>query len=101
MLRLLSLILLGLTMSAGVRAADLEAGKAKSTICSACHGQNGISANPLWPNLAGQKDQYLIAQLKAYRDGSRKNPLMSPMATGLSDADIENLAAYYGSLNCQ
>ena len=101
MLRILSLILLGLASSGGAGAADLEAGKARSATCTACHGQNGISANPLWPNLAGQKDQYLIAQLKAYRDGSRKNPLMSPMATVLSDADIENLAAYYSSLDCQ
>lgn len=79
-------------------AADPEAGKAKSATCVACHGPEGISNNPLWPNLAGQQDQYLIKQMKAFRDGKREDPLMSPMAAGLSDDDIENLAAYYSSL---
>ena len=45
-------------------------------------------------NLAGQKEAYLAAQIKAFRDGTRQNPMMSPMAQGLSDADIANLAAY-------
>ncbi len=79
-------------------AADPEAGKAKSATCVACHGADGISPNPLWPNLAGQKDQYLAKQLKAFRDGDRKDPLMSPMSAALSDEDIENLAAYYSGL---
>lgn len=79
-------------------AADAEAGKAKAAICVACHGPEGVSSNPLWPNLAGQKDQYLIKQMKAFRDGERKDPLMSPMSAGLSDDDIANLAAYYSGL---
>ena len=79
-------------------AADAEAGKAKAAVCVACHGPAGVSSNPLWPNLAGQKDQYLVKQMKAFRDGERKDPLMSPMAAGLSDEDIENLAAYFSSL---
>lgn len=93
--------LAGLALTTSVQAADAEAGKAKSGGCVACHGENGISNNPIWPNLAGQKDQYLIAQMKAFRDGARKDPLMSPMAAALSDADIENLAAYYSSLDCK
>lgn len=79
-------------------AGDPEAGKAKSSTCVACHGANGVSANPLWPNLAGQKDQYLIKSIKAYRDGDRNDPMMSPMAAPLSDEDIADLAAYYSSL---
>jgi cytochrome c553 len=79
-------------------AGDVAAGKAKSATCTGCHGANGISANPLWPNLAGQKDAYLVKQMKAFRDGSRSDPMMTPMAKPLSDADIENLAAYYSSL---
>ncbi len=79
-------------------AGDAEKGKAKSAVCVACHGTDGISPNPQWPNLAGQKDQYLILALKAYRDGDRQNPIMSPLAQGLSDEDIENLAAYYSGL---
>lgn len=82
----------------GAYAADAEAGKAKAAVCVACHGPEGVSANPLWPSLAGQKDQYLIKQLKAFRDGERKDPLMSPMSAGLSDDDIANLAAYYSGL---
>jgi len=79
-------------------AGDVAAGKAKAATCSGCHGATGISANPLWPNLAGQKDAYLVKQLKAFRDGARSDPMMTPMAKPLSDADIHNLAAYYSSL---
>ncbi|MDT8387263.1 MAG: cytochrome c [Thiogranum sp.] len=79
-------------------AADAAAGKAKSATCAGCHGPAGVSANPLWPNLAGQKAPYLAKQMKAFRDGDRKDPMMSPMAKPLSDADIENLAAYFSSL---
>ena len=98
MKKLLLLALLALATSANVQAGDAAAGKDKSALCSACHGVNGISPSPIWPNLAGQKDQYLIKQMKAFRDGGRKDPMMSPMAQGLSDADIDNLAAYYSSL---
>lgn len=79
-------------------AADLEAGKAKAAICAACHGADGVSPNDLWPNLAGQKQGYLVKQMKAFRDGTRNDPMMSPMAKPLSDEDIENLAAYFASL---
>lgn len=88
---------LGLSFSPA-QAGDAAAGKIKSATCAACHGANGISPNDMWPNLAGQKQGYLVSQMKAFRDGTRKNPMMSPMAAGLSDADIDNLAAYYSSL---
>ncbi len=84
--------------SSSVFAGDIEAGKKKAAACAACHGANGISANPIWPNLAGQKGPYIVAQLKAFKSGARKNAIMQPMAGGLSDADMENLAAYYSSL---
>ena len=61
-------------------AGDAAAGKAKSATCAACHGAEGISANDIWPNLAGQKEGYLIKQMKAFKDGTRKDPMMSPMA---------------------
>ncbi|NIR62015.1 MAG: cytochrome c [Gammaproteobacteria bacterium] len=93
---------LGLGMAGAVQAAgDPEAGKQKAATCAGCHGPKGVSNNPEWPNLAGQKEQYLIKQVKAFRDGERSNNLMSPMAKGLSDQDIENLAAYYSSISCQ
>lgn len=80
------------------QAADPQAGKAKAAVCAACHGANGISIIPDYPNLAGQKVKYLQSSIKAYRDGERKNPIMSPMAAGLSDDDIANLAAFYAGL---
>lgn len=92
---LITVMLLG---SASVAAADVNAGKAKAAVCAACHGANGISVIPDYPNLAGQKVRYLEASIKAYRDGERKNAIMSPMASGLSDADIANIAAFYASL---
>ena len=95
-------ILMGMTLLGGLaQAADIEAGKAKSAACAACHGGEGISPTPIWPNLAGQKEQYLAAQMKAFRDGGRQNAQMAPMVANLSDEDIANLAAYYASLGCK
>ncbi len=91
---LLSVAMLPLATFAG----DAVAGKEKASTCASCHGADGISANSLWPNLAGQQEQYLIKQLKAFREGERTDPLMSPMAKSLSDTDIEDLAAYYATL---
>jgi len=88
--------LIGFTGSA--LAGDAAAGKSKSAACAGCHGASGVSNNPMWPNLAGQKAGYLAKQLKAFRDGSRSDPMMGPMAKPLSDADIDNLTAYYSSL---
>lgn len=66
--------------------------------CVACHGQNGIGASPAWPTLAGQHEDYLVHALKQYRSGERRNAVMMPMASGLSDADIARLAAFYAGL---
>lgn len=79
-------------------AADIEAGKTKSFACASCHGQDGVSVSPAIPNLAGQKQDYLSAQLKAFKSGTRKNPMMNAVATQLSDTDIDNLAAFWNSL---
>jgi cytochrome c553 len=81
----------------GGSAQDIAAGKAKAAACAGCHGAEGISGNPAWPSLAGQQKPYLVAALKAYRDGSRKNDMMAGMAGGLSDADIDAIALYYSS----
>ncbi len=83
---------------ANAQAADLEAGKQKSKVCSACHGAAGISPNTSWPNLAGQQTAYLVKQMKEFREGKRSDPWMTPMALPLSDEDIENLAAFYNGL---
>lgn len=80
-----------------VAAGDAAAGKAKAASCGACHGATGTSMAPNFPNLKGQKDAYIVKQLKAFRAGDRKDPTMNPMAKPLSDADIDNLAAFYSS----
>ncbi|MBA6328858.1 cytochrome c [Colwellia sp. MB02u-6] len=85
-------------MASPAFAGDAAAGKAKTAMCSACHGAAGISAIPMYPNLAGQKEAYLAQQLKNFRSGQRKNAVMGPMAMGLSDDDIANISAYYSSL---
>ena len=85
-------------MAAPAMAADVAAGKAKAAMCSACDGAEGVSAVPMYPNLAGQKEMYISKQLKDFKSGARKDPIMAPMAMALSDADIENISAYYASL---
>jgi len=92
----ISCVLLG--ASGSVLAGDVDAGKAKAASCAGCHGATGISSNPMWPNLAGQQSGYLVKQMKAFRDGTRNDPMMSPMAKPLTDTDIDNIAAYYNSL---
>lgn len=92
------LSLLTISGANSMAAGDAEAGKAKAATCAACHGANGISPAPIWPNLAGQKAQYLEKQLKHFRDGERNDPMMAPMAKPLSDQDIADLAAYFSSL---
>lgn len=80
---------------------DVAAGKAKSAICATCHGTDGIAINPAYPNLAGQNAEYLRSALKAYRAEQRHGgmaAIMQMQAKNLSDEEIENLAAYYSSL---
>jgi cytochrome c553 len=80
---------------------DAAAGKKRATACASCHGADGISPNDSWPNLAGQHAAYLARILGAYRSGAQKDVMMTPMAQGLSNADVQNLAAYFGSLSCR
>lgn len=75
-----------------------DAGKAKSITCTACHGAAGNSANPLWPNLAGQGAPYLLAQLKAFKAGTRSDPFMTSQAMLLSEQDMVDLTVYFESL---
>jgi cytochrome c553 len=79
-------------------AADIAAGKSRSAQCAACHGPDGHAVMPQTPNLAGQDEDYLVAQLKAFRSGERQNETMSVIAKPLSDVEIANLAAYFHSL---
>jgi cytochrome c553 len=77
-------------------AADLEAGRAKvQAVCAACHGSAGISVSDAIPNLAGQRAPYIESQLRALKDGSRKNGIMNAIAAQLSFEEMANVAAYF------
>ena len=80
---------------------DASAGKAVAAACGACHGAAGVSVNPAWPNLAGQHAGYLTNSLKGFKSGTRTNAMMSGMAAGLSDTDIQNVAAYFAQASCK
>jgi cytochrome c553 len=93
-------MVIGFALSSGaaMAAGNIQAGKAKAAMCMSCHGAQGISAVPTYPNLAGQKEAYLVKALKEYKDGQRQDATMKAMAAPLSAADIQNLAAYFSSL---
>lgn len=99
LLQILSGSLLAITLLNSAVAGDIEAGKAKAAVCAACHGADGNGLDPSYPKLAGQHASYLAQALHDYKSGNRKNPIMSGMAAGLGDADIDNLAAYYASMD--
>ncbi len=96
-----SLVLVG---TAGLaNAGNIDAGKAvyESKGCVGCHGANGISAVPIYPNLAGQKQQYLSMAIKAYKEGRRNSTnaaAMKPMSMLLNDTEIADVAAYLAGL---
>ena len=94
----LVIAVLVLFVSSNSMAADAAAGKAKAAQCAACHGAAGSSPMGLYPNLAGQKEQYLVKQMNDFRSGSRKNPTMQAMVAALSNDDVDNLAAYYAGI---
>lgn len=96
LLALLAYALLGVAGDA--RAGDARAGREKALMCQACHGLDGLSKVPEAPNIAGQVESYLVAQLQAFRSGARRNDAMSVVASTLSDRDIENLAAYFAAI---
>ena len=88
-----------LTVSANaIAAGDAAKGKAKAATCAACHGMDGISKMPTYPNLKGQKAAYTVKQLKAFKAGTRKDATMNAMTKPLSDSDIENLAAHFAGM---
>lgn len=80
---------------------NADAGATKAAVCAACHGPAGNSANPEWPKLAGQHASYVVQQLKMFKSGERKNPVMSPQAAGLSEQDMKDLAAYFAKQPAQ
>ncbi|MEO8120080.1 MAG: c-type cytochrome [Rhodoferax sp.] len=94
--------LIATTVSAGLllapaAAQDIEAGRAKSAACAACHGVDGNSVAGTFPNLAGQSWRYLYIQLQDFKAGRRSDPLMTPMALPLSRQDMIDIANYYAA----
>jgi cytochrome c553 len=82
----------------GVLAADPVSGRTKAAACAVCHGPLGISTGPDVPHLAGQPAIYLASQLRNYRSGSRKHEVMNVVAKPLVDRDIDDIAAWFASL---
>ncbi len=76
---------------------DAEAGKSKAGTCVACHGQDGNSATPMYPKIAGQHPGYTVDQLKAYKSGERQNAVMQGMVSALSEQDMKDIAAFYAT----
>jgi cytochrome c553 len=76
---------------------SVENGANKAAVCAACHGPNGNSVNPEWPNLAGQAAVYTATQLHLFKEQVRHNPIMQPIVQPLTDADFRDLAVYYAA----
>ena len=98
----ISVFLISTFLSVSLWAAgDPAAGKEKSAVCQGCHGADGNSYGPEWPNLAGQHTSYLVKQILNFQDGTRTNETMNGMVIGLSKQDVEDIAAYFASQSLQ
>ena len=86
---------LSLISASALAGGDIAAGKEKAAACGACHGAEGVSPSPMFPNLAGQHATYLEHTLEQYQNGDRKNPIMAGQVANLSKQDIKDLAAYF------
>jgi len=93
-------LLLGLCATAQA-AGDAAAGQQKAATCAGCHGMDGNSMNPEWPKLAGQHVKYVVKQLQNFKNMARVNAIMNGMAAGLSQQDMEDIAAYYENQQLQ
>jgi cytochrome c553 len=76
---------------------NINAGKQKASSCTSCHGDDGNSMVATFPKLAQQHSSYLEQQLRAFKDGRRSDPMMTPMALTLSDEDIADISSYYAT----
>lgn len=101
MRRLRALVLLAAALPGAAWAGDAAAGRQKAQACAVCHGPLGVAVAPETPNLAGDPQGYLVRQLRAFRSGARPHEVMGVMAKSLSDADIDNLAAWFASLKVE
>lgn len=93
-----------LALAAGLGAGPAlaqSAGETKARACAVCHGALGIAVAPEAPNLAGQPEHYLTAQLRAYRSGARQHAVMNVIAKPLEDQDIADLSAWFSSIKVE
>jgi len=98
---IIGLLIIGWLASSVASAADAAAGKAKAASCIGCHGMTGVSTNPLWPNLAGQHEAYLVKQMNDFKSGARKDPNMNALMMPLSESDMADIAAFFSSQSCK
>ena len=94
-IRWVGALLAGSLLAGPAIAGNAAQGAQKAAVCAACHGMTGTSVNPLWPSLAGQHESYIAEQLARFKQGSRVDPLMTPMAVGLSEVDMQDLGAHF------
>lgn len=97
MKRIVLAVVLSASLPVLAASGSAEVGERKSAPCAACHGKDGISVSPEFPNLAGQNEDYIVAALRHYKNGKRKNPIMSQQVDKLGERDILDLAAYFSS----
>lgn len=98
MKKVIACAVISMALCSGVQAkGDAAAGQQKAVTCTACHGSDGVSPAPQWPNIAGQGEKYLIKQITAIKNGERNVPTMMPFVTDLTEQDIEDLAAHFNA----
>ncbi len=93
-----TLLTLALSSAPSLAGDAAKGGKIAAVKCSACHGIDGLSKLPQAPNIAGQVEQYLVEQIQAFRNGARKNEMMTLVVKPLSDSEVADLAAYYAAI---
>lgn len=94
---LVAVLLMTLPVTALYADGDIKAGSIKARACQVCHGKGGNSTNPTYPRLAGQHAKYIIKQLKAFKAGTRKDPIMNGMASTLEEQDMQDVAAFFSN----
>lgn len=87
----------GVILAGAVAAQDLDAGREVASMCRTCHGLDGLARIPIAPHIGGEPASYLAGQLRAFRSGEREHEMMSLVAAGLSDEQIDNVAVWYAA----
>ncbi len=94
-------VAISLLFAVSVNAGDAAKGKEKTVTCAGCHGPDGNSPIPMNAKIAGQGEKYLIKQLQDFKSGARQNATMTPMASLLSEEDMQDVSAFYSQQKVQ